>query len=88
MYEIYKAKHIEERKNYTIKKVKTKNDKNNRLSLGFMNEAGLLKNLKHPNIARSIKMMKTATTIYVVYDYCAGQNLQEWMEKGSKRTLS
>jgi hypothetical protein len=32
--------------------------------------------------------MKTSTSIYVVYDYCDGVNLNEWMEKGSKRTLT
>ena len=75
MYQIYKAKHVEERKNYTIKKVKTKNDKNNKLYEAFLNEATLLKSIKHPNIARSIKMMKTASSFYVVYDYYGGPNL-------------
>lgn len=53
-----------------MKKVKTKNDKNNKMYDGFLNEASLLKGIKHPNISKSIKMMKTATSIYVVYDYC------------------
>ena len=79
MYEIIKAKHVEERKYYTLKKVKVKNDKNNRLFEGFLNEDSLLKNIKHPNFAKSIKMMKTASSIYVVYDYCEGVNLLEWM---------
>ena len=88
MYEIYKAKHVEERKNYTVRKVRTKNDKQNRLYEGFLNEATLLKSIKHPNIARSIKMMKTASSIYVVYDYFGGPNLEQWIETGTKRTLT
>ena len=36
----------------------------------------VLKSIKHPNLARSIKMMKTASSIYVVYDYFGGPSLE------------
>lgn len=46
-----------------------------------------MKKINHINIAKCYKLLKTSSSIYVVFDYCSGYTLDEWMQSKKSRDI-
>ena len=52
----------------------------------MLNQIEILKNLSHPNIIKLFEVFTYNFNIYMIYEYCAGGNLLDLLEKDA--TLS
>ena len=68
----YIVKHIEENKQYVAKKVVLEG-MGEREQAGCMMEAGLLKNLNHPNIVGYKESFLAPNSLIIIMDYCEGK---------------
>jgi serine/threonine protein kinase len=69
---------------YLLKMVNTKDSSDKIKYQRLVNEIGILKILSNPAIVECHKMLKTSNNIYLVYDYCDGSTLSEFMTNSSK----
>jgi len=68
-----------------VKIIKNEKLKSNlRLSKFIQSEVTSLKKISHPNIIKFIEILRTSNNIYLVYEYCNGGNLAEYIKKNKK----
>jgi len=48
------------------------------------NEINILSSLKNPNIIQFKEMLRTTNNMYMVYEYCNGGNLEEYLHKSRR----
>ena len=80
---VHLAVHLSSKTSYAIKefnKRKTESRKKGKLSLS--NEISILRNLSHPNISKLCEVHETDSSVYLVFEYCGGGDLQTLLNKG------
>jgi serine/threonine protein kinase len=84
---VYKAKHMKNGKIVAIKCISmTKFSEIPKLEELTRNEISILSSIKNPNCIQFKEMLRTTNNMYMVYEFCNGGNLEEYLRK--KRRLS
>eukprot|EP01017_Pseudomicrothorax_dubius_P031602 TRINITY_DN4053_c0_g2_i2.p1 TRINITY_DN4053_c0_g2~~TRINITY_DN4053_c0_g2_i2.p1 ORF type:complete len:569 (-),score=150.51 TRINITY_DN4053_c0_g2_i2:40-1746(-) len=80
--DVYKGKHITTDEVVAIKVLKLEKFSHTpKLQEMIINEIQTLKKIENPHIIKFLKMLKTAHNIYLVYEFCNGGTLEEYIEK-------
>lgn len=78
---VYRAEHRNTGELYAVKVMSVEKFKHTpKLSEFTNNEINILTKINHPNIIRFIEMLRTANNYYLVYEYCNGGTLGDYIK--------
>jgi serine/threonine protein kinase len=84
---VYKSENKKTKQTYAVKVMNVEKFKNTpKLSEFTNNEITILSKVNHPNIIKFIEMLRTSNNYYLVYEYCNGGTLAEYIKAKKKLT--
>lgn len=82
---VYRAEHKKTKQIFAVKVMSVDKFKHTpKLSEFTNNEISILTKINHPNIIRFVQMLRTNNNYYLVYEYCNGGTLGDYI-KSKKR---
>lgn len=84
---VYRAQHRKTKEMFAVKVMSVDKFKHTpKLSEFTNNEISILTKINHPNIIKFIEMLRTNNNYYLVYEFCNGGTLADYIK--SKKKLS